>query len=47
MTEEFVVVRRADLERLLQELDGLKRLLAERRSDRLAGSGQAAPAARS
>ncbi len=45
--EEFVVVRRADLEELLRELEELKRLVRGRSSPHLIGSGQASQGARS
>jgi len=45
--DEFVVVRRDDLEKLLQELEDLRKLFEERSSFRSAGSEQAVPNARS
>jgi len=47
MKEEFVVVRRADLEELLRELEDLKRLFIEKGSFRPAKSGRAVRGARS
>jgi hypothetical protein len=48
MKEEFVVVRKADLEELLRELEDLKRLFKERWSSfRSAKSGRAVQDARS
>jgi hypothetical protein len=45
--DEYAVVRRVDLEKLLRELENLKRLFKERSSFRSAGSKQAVPNARS
>jgi len=47
MKEEFVVVRRADLEELLRELEDLKRLFREKNSFRPSKSGRAVQGAQS